>query len=198
MHASVFIVHGINDQNVTTNQFGEWWPLLAARTSAPQDLAEPGRPRRPVRLPPRRVGAHPAPWFDYWLQGLHNGIMDQPQASIERADGPGHPVEMAGARHPRRCRSRSRRWAARRRAPSPTRPACARRAPWPRRPAVAGRAVFLSGALHPEPLSRRRFAVGDRAGQGRPADHGVSARSWSITASSGGSTTNRPGKASAP
>ena len=28
---------------------------------APQDLAVPGRPRRPVRLPARRVGGHPAP-----------------------------------------------------------------------------------------------------------------------------------------
>jgi X-Pro dipeptidyl-peptidase len=31
VHASVFVVHGINDQNVTTNQFGEWWNELAAR-----------------------------------------------------------------------------------------------------------------------------------------------------------------------
>ena len=87
VHASVFVVHGINDQNVTTNQFGTWWNGLAAR----------GVPRK-IWL---HQGSHVDPfdmrradwvdelhrWFDYWLQGLHNGVMAEPQASVERASG---------------------------------------------------------------------------------------------------------------
>ncbi|HZE48101.1 MAG TPA: Xaa-Pro dipeptidyl-peptidase [Jatrophihabitantaceae bacterium] len=87
VHASVFVVHGINDQNVTTNQFGTWW----------NELADRGVPRK-IWL---HQGSHVDPfdmrrsdwvdelhqWFDYWLQGLHNGVMGEPQASVERADG---------------------------------------------------------------------------------------------------------------
>jgi X-Pro dipeptidyl-peptidase len=87
VHASVFVVHGINDQNVTTNQFGQWWNELAAR----------GVPRK-IWL---HQGSHVDPfdmrradwvnelhrWFDYWLQGLPNGEMFEPQASIEQPSG---------------------------------------------------------------------------------------------------------------
>ena len=87
VHASVFIVHGINDQNVTTNQFGDWWPLLAAR-GVPRKIwlsqdghVDPFDYRRTVWV--RTLHR----WFDHWLQGLPNGIMAEPQASVERADG---------------------------------------------------------------------------------------------------------------
>ena len=41
--------------------FGQWWDALADERRRAQDLALPDRPRRPLRLPPRRVGRHPAP-----------------------------------------------------------------------------------------------------------------------------------------
>ena len=27
------------------------------------------------------------PWFDYWLQGLKNGVMQTPEATVQREDG---------------------------------------------------------------------------------------------------------------
>ena len=87
VRASVFVVHGLNDLNVATPQFAAWW----------QELAEQGVPRK-IWL--HRTG-HVDPfdvrraewvdtlhqWFDYWLQGLHNGVMAQPRATIETAPG---------------------------------------------------------------------------------------------------------------
>ncbi|WP_394844743.1 Xaa-Pro dipeptidyl-peptidase [Pendulispora brunnea] len=87
VRASVFVVHGLNDWNVTPHQFGPWWNALAARNV----------PRK-IWLP---QVAHVDPfdfrreewvntlhrWFDHWLLGLDNGIMQEPMASVERAPG---------------------------------------------------------------------------------------------------------------
>jgi X-Pro dipeptidyl-peptidase len=87
VHASVFVVHGVNDLNVATPQFAEWW----------QELAEHRVPRK-IWL--HRTG-HVDPfdlrraewvdtlheWFDYWLQGLPNGVMAEPRATLETAPG---------------------------------------------------------------------------------------------------------------
>lgn len=87
VRASVFLVHGLNDQNVTTRQFGQWWPRLAA-AGVPRKiwLSQDGH------VDPfdyrRATWAHTLhQWFDHWLQGLPNGIMKQPQADVQRADG---------------------------------------------------------------------------------------------------------------
>ncbi|MFL6077469.1 MAG: Xaa-Pro dipeptidyl-peptidase [Mycobacteriales bacterium] len=87
VRASVFVVHGINDVNVTTNQFATWWGQLAARGVprkiwlAQESHVDPFDYRRPVWVDTLHQ------WFDYWLQGLHNHVMDQPRASIEQAPG---------------------------------------------------------------------------------------------------------------
>ncbi len=87
VHAAMFIVHGLNDQNVTTNQFGDWWKLLAAHGVARKiwlsqlGHVDPFDYRRSTWVSTLHA------WFDHWLQGVDNGIMSQPQASIERADG---------------------------------------------------------------------------------------------------------------
>ncbi|WP_375481589.1 Xaa-Pro dipeptidyl-peptidase [uncultured Jatrophihabitans sp.] len=87
VRASVFLVHGLNDQNVTTNQFGQWWPRLA-RNGVPRKIwlsqdghVDPFDYRRGVWV--RTLHQ----WFDRWLQGLPNGIMNKPQADVQRADG---------------------------------------------------------------------------------------------------------------
>ncbi|MBM0235177.1 Xaa-Pro dipeptidyl-peptidase [Micromonospora sp. STR1_7] len=87
VRASVFMAHGLNDLNVTTNQFARWW----------QELAEQGVPRKlwlyqaghedPFDV---RRGAWVSAlhrWFDYWLQGLRNGVMDEPRVDLETAPG---------------------------------------------------------------------------------------------------------------
>jgi X-Pro dipeptidyl-peptidase len=85
--ASVFLVHGVNDLNVTTNQFGEWWSALAAN-HVPRKVwlhetghVDPFDLRRPEWVDTLHQ------WFDYWLKGIQNGIMSQPRASVETSPG---------------------------------------------------------------------------------------------------------------
>jgi X-Pro dipeptidyl-peptidase len=84
VRASVFVVHGVNDLNVQTKHFAQWWDALAKR-GVPRKiwLSQPGHVdpfdfRRAEWVPTLHR------WFDYWLQGLNNGIMREPQATIER------------------------------------------------------------------------------------------------------------------
>lgn len=86
VQASVYVVHGLGDENVKTRHFGEWWDELR---------------RNDV---PRKIFLHQGvhidsfsfrqfwvdrlhPWFDHWLQGLDNGVMSTPMATIQREDG---------------------------------------------------------------------------------------------------------------
>ncbi|UOE43119.1 CocE/NonD family hydrolase [Agromyces larvae] len=85
LHASVFLVHGLNDDNVRMSQVGDYWNALAER-----DI--------PRKIWLAKVG-HVDPfdfrraewvdtlhrWFDHWLLDIDNGIMDEPQATVETA-----------------------------------------------------------------------------------------------------------------
>ncbi|HYQ64918.1 Xaa-Pro dipeptidyl-peptidase [Actinophytocola sp.] len=82
--ASVFVVHGINDQNVEPKHFAQWWAALA-RNHVPRKIwlsqeghVDPFDFRRPEWVETLHR------WFDYWLQGLPNGVMREPMATIER------------------------------------------------------------------------------------------------------------------
>ncbi|GAA2499257.1 CocE/NonD family hydrolase [Winogradskya humida] len=87
VHASVFIVHGVNDLNVATPQFAKWW----------DELADAGVPRKiwlhqtghvdPFDLRRDEWVDTLHEWFDRWLQGLHNGVDREPRATIETAPG---------------------------------------------------------------------------------------------------------------
>ncbi|MDQ4123994.1 MAG: CocE/NonD family hydrolase, partial [Actinomycetota bacterium] len=83
--ASVFVVHGLNDWNVKPNNYVQWWRGLQ-KHGVPRKiwLAQTGHVdpfdfRRPewVRTLHR--------WYDYWLHGIDNGIMDEPIADVEVA-----------------------------------------------------------------------------------------------------------------
>lgn len=85
--ASVFVVHGLNDLNVTTPQFAGWWSALAAN-DVPRKIwlsqdghVDPFDFRRAAWV------AELHRWFDHWLLGRRNGIMAEPQASIQQPDG---------------------------------------------------------------------------------------------------------------
>jgi X-Pro dipeptidyl-peptidase len=87
IRASVFVVHGLNDWNVKTKHFGQWWRALE-RYHVPRKLwlhqaahATPFRWRAEEWL---RQLHH---WFDYWLHGIQNGIMREPAVDVERAPG---------------------------------------------------------------------------------------------------------------
>ncbi|WHY86803.1 CocE/NonD family hydrolase [Neobacillus novalis] len=83
--ASVFLIHGLNDQNVKTSNIGEWWAGLE-KNNVPRKIwlqqtghTEPFDTRREewVKTIHR--------WFDYWLLKVENGIMDEPMADLEVA-----------------------------------------------------------------------------------------------------------------
>ncbi|MBM2615587.1 Xaa-Pro dipeptidyl-peptidase [Actinoplanes sp. LDG1-06] len=84
VHASVFIAHGINDTNVTTTQFAQWWQRLDVPKKiwlAQQGHVDPFDIRRAEWVDTLHR------WFDRWLQGLRNGIDREPAATIETAPG---------------------------------------------------------------------------------------------------------------
>ncbi|RYG72203.1 Xaa-Pro dipeptidyl-peptidase [Lentibacillus lipolyticus] len=83
--ASVFVIHGLNDYNVKANHFSNWWEKLA-KNDVPRKLwltktghVDPFDFRRAEWVNTLHK------WFDHWLLGIENGIMDEPRVDIERA-----------------------------------------------------------------------------------------------------------------
>ncbi len=86
VEASVMVVHGLADYNVDTVAFAEWWYRLA-RHDVDRKLwlhnrghASPGGEGTPYKRTENR-------WFDHWLFGVQNGIMDEPRATVQGEDG---------------------------------------------------------------------------------------------------------------
>ncbi|ATL32126.1 Xaa-Pro dipeptidyl-peptidase [Streptomyces formicae] len=83
--ASVFVVHGMQDLNVRTKHFGQWWDALAEHGVdrkiwlSQTGHVDPFDFRRAdwVRTLHR--------WFDHELMGYDNGVDREPMADIERA-----------------------------------------------------------------------------------------------------------------
>ena len=83
--ASVFITHGIQDENVRADHMSKWWYALKER-GVPRKLwilrqghVDPFDNRRAVWVDTIHR------WFDYWLYGVQNGIMSEPAVDIETA-----------------------------------------------------------------------------------------------------------------
>jgi X-Pro dipeptidyl-peptidase len=81
--ASVFATHCFQDDNVDPDQMTEWWYGLAAH-NVPRKLwicreghVDPFMIRRTEWMNQLHQ------WFDYWLYGVQNGIMEQPRVDIE-------------------------------------------------------------------------------------------------------------------
>ena len=92
IRASVFIVHGLSDWNVKTQQVEALWDVLA-RHEVPRKIwlhqGFHGGPLDPADyiLPDGRVGTFDDTvnrWMDHWLYGVDNGIEKEPRAIIER------------------------------------------------------------------------------------------------------------------
>jgi X-Pro dipeptidyl-peptidase len=84
VRASVFEVHGINDTNVTTSQFALWWSQLRVPKKlwiSQMSHVDPFDIRRSDWVDTLHK------WFDFYLQGLPNGIDSQPRVSLETAPG---------------------------------------------------------------------------------------------------------------
>ncbi|MFE9421349.1 Xaa-Pro dipeptidyl-peptidase [Kitasatospora sp. NPDC006697] len=85
VHASVFLVHGMQDLNVRTVNYGQWWQALAAR-GVPRKIwlsqtghVDPFDYRRQDWVDTLHR------WFDHYLMGVDNGIDREPMADVERA-----------------------------------------------------------------------------------------------------------------
>jgi X-Pro dipeptidyl-peptidase len=83
MQASVFAIHGFQDDNVRTNHLGQWWEALKAN-GVERKLwfmrtghTDPFEQRRAVWVDTLHR------WFDHYLQGVDNGIEDEPAVTIE-------------------------------------------------------------------------------------------------------------------
>jgi X-Pro dipeptidyl-peptidase len=91
VESSVFIVHGLNDWNVMTKAFAEWWYRLEDH-GVPRKiwLHNGGHGGESASSDPDDFAVYKQTenrWFDYWLFGVQNGITSEPRASIEREDG---------------------------------------------------------------------------------------------------------------
>jgi X-Pro dipeptidyl-peptidase len=84
VRASVFLIHGLNDYNVKPNNYDEWWDNLAAN-DVPRKiwLTQTGH-EDPFDFDRAEWVDTLHGWFDYWLQDVDNGIMDEPMARIEQ------------------------------------------------------------------------------------------------------------------
>ena len=87
VRASVFAVHGLADSNVVPSQTTRWWSaLVKAKVPAKLWLSRAGHADPyDYRRSEWRDVLHR--WFDYWLYGIPNGIMDEPPVSYERSFG---------------------------------------------------------------------------------------------------------------
>jgi X-Pro dipeptidyl-peptidase len=81
--ASVFVVHGLNDWNVKTKQFAQWWYALAERQVPRKIWLHQGTHMNPFSLRTAEWLRQLHGWFDYWLHGIDSGIMREPQADVE-------------------------------------------------------------------------------------------------------------------
>jgi X-Pro dipeptidyl-peptidase len=88
--ASVLAVHGLQDDNVRMDHFTSWWAGLKAN-AVPRKLwllraghIDPFDLRRAEWVDTLHK------WFDHWLYGIDNDVMDQPRVDLQDADKSWH------------------------------------------------------------------------------------------------------------
>ncbi|NEE00220.1 CocE/NonD family hydrolase [Phytoactinopolyspora halotolerans] len=85
--ASVFIVHGTNDYNVKPVNYGAWWDALAAHDVPRKIWLSPVAHEKAFDFRRDEWLDTIHRWFDHWLHGIDNGIMDEPVADVEHGLG---------------------------------------------------------------------------------------------------------------
>jgi X-Pro dipeptidyl-peptidase len=81
--ASVFIIHGFNDLNVKPTNFDRWWAALAANNVPRKIWVHQYAHTDPFDIDRAYWVQTLHRWFDYWLQDVQNGIMNEPMARIQ-------------------------------------------------------------------------------------------------------------------
>lgn len=84
--ASVYVVHGLTDENVKTRQFGEWWDELVEHDVERKLFLHQDGHTDPVGYGTYWSGPL-LQWFDHYLQDLDNGVDVETQAIIQREGG---------------------------------------------------------------------------------------------------------------
>lgn len=87
IRASVFAVHGLNDWNVKTKHVARWWEALSKYGVSRKIWLHRGAHLNPFYMRHEAWMITLNRWFDHWLYGVDNGIMNEPMADIERAPG---------------------------------------------------------------------------------------------------------------
>ncbi|MFS1511699.1 Xaa-Pro dipeptidyl-peptidase [Chengkuizengella sp. SCS-71B] len=86
INASVFVVHGLNDWNVKTKQFSQWWDALGKNDISRKLWLHQEGHRNPKSIRENEWYETLHRWFDFWLYDIDNGIMDEPMVNIQRED----------------------------------------------------------------------------------------------------------------
>ncbi len=86
IQASVFVVHGLNDWNVKTEQFAQWWEELEKHDVPRKLWLHQHGHSSPYSFRNEEWLTTLNKWFDYWLYDIDNGIMNEPMVDIENAD----------------------------------------------------------------------------------------------------------------
>lgn len=85
VEASVFAVHGMQDLNVRSKHFGQWWDALAdSGVERKVWLSQTGHVD-PFDFRRAEWVSTLHRWFDHYLLGYDNGVEREPMADIERA-----------------------------------------------------------------------------------------------------------------
>lgn len=81
--ASVFVVHVTNDYNVKPINYGELWDALAKRDVPRKIWLAPVAHEKAFDFRRDEWMDTIHRWYDHWLHGIDNGIMDEPVADID-------------------------------------------------------------------------------------------------------------------
>ncbi|WP_067970533.1 Xaa-Pro dipeptidyl-peptidase [Nocardiopsis trehalosi] len=84
--ASVLLAHGLNDWNVKTDQATRLWEKLAEHDVPRRLWLHQGGHVDPFNLEMDAWLGQLHAWFDHWLYGVDNGVMDAPPVAVENAD----------------------------------------------------------------------------------------------------------------
>jgi X-Pro dipeptidyl-peptidase len=84
VRASVFVVHGLQDDNVMPDHFSKWWDALPASVAKKLWLTRTGH-IDPFDFRRSEWVSTLHRWFDHELQGVPNDVLTEPQADVEYA-----------------------------------------------------------------------------------------------------------------
>ena len=82
--ASVFVVHGLQDDNVMADHFSKWWDALPSNVATKLWLTRTGH-IDPFDFRRAEWVSTLHRWFDHELQGVRNDVLTEPAADIEYA-----------------------------------------------------------------------------------------------------------------